>query len=205
MQRTMSWKTLWFGSESPPLSKVMGTIGLLVFTALVMVGMFVRFVPADGLHGAPAMWVFGFLGLMLTVAVMLNGILSGRARLPGGVEGLKATFGLLMMPLLVGVFLWLVFIKALPWMYARLFGQPVEIAATMHLQHSHSRRSCDTKLKGGPMSATFPNHLCVSKRYYDAHPDKDVRVRLAGRRTLMGTAIVGVFHVSEAPPGTQAP
>ena len=150
------------------------------------------------------MWVFGFLGLMLTVAAMLNGIASGRARLPAGREGLKAALGVLMMPLIVGSALWLVFIKTLPWAYARLLGKPVEIEATMHLSHHYSRRSCDTKLKGGPMAATFPDYICVRKSYYDAHPDKDVRVRLTGRRTLMGTAIIGVFHVGEAPKATQA-
>jgi hypothetical protein len=199
------WKTLWFGSESPKTAKVMGTVGLLVFTALAVAGAFVKFIPADGLHGRPAMWVFGFLGLMLTVAVMLNGISSGRARLPAGREGLKAALGILMMPLLVGGALWLAFIKTLPWAYARLLGKPVEIEATMHLSHRYSRRSCDTKLKGGPMTATFPDYVCVRRSYYDAHPDKDVRVRLVGRQTLMGTAITGVFHVEEVPAPMQAP
>lgn len=151
------------------------------------------------------MWVFGFLGLMLAIAAILNAIASGRMRLPAGLESVKAVLGLLLLPLLIGGMLWLAFIKALPWAYARLMGRPVNIEATMHLQRRHSRRSCDTKLKGGPMEATFPNYLCVRKRYYDAHPDKDVRVRLTGRQTLMGTAIIGVFHVEEVPASAPEP
>jgi hypothetical protein len=55
------------------------------------------------------------------------------------------------------------------------------------------------------MVATFPDYVCVRRSYYDAHPDKDVRVRLVGRQTLMGTAITGVFHVGEVPAPIQAP
>lgn len=203
--RRAGWRTLWFGSESPTGGKVALTVGLLGFLALGIVGMTVEFIPADGLHGAPAMWVFGFVGLMLTVAAMLQGIASGRLRLPGGLAGMKAVLGILLMPALVGFMLWLVCIKALPWAYARVLGEPVDIIATMQLDHSRSRRSCDTKLRGGPMAATMPGYVCVSKRYYDAHPDRHVRVRLAGRQTLMGTAILEVFHIEEVPAPPRAP
>ena len=131
--RRAGWRTLWFGSESPTGGKVALTVGLLGFLALGIVGMTVEFIPADGLHGAPAMWVFGCVGLMLTVAAMLQGIASGRLHLPGGLAGMKAVLGILLMPALVGVMLWLVCIKALPWAYARVLGEPVDIIATMQL------------------------------------------------------------------------
>jgi hypothetical protein len=68
----------------------------------------------------------------------------------------------------------------------------------MHLEHRYSRKSCSNKLKGGPMAATLPDYICVSQGYYDAHPNKDVVVRLSGRQTLLGVAIIDVIHVEEA-------
>ena len=90
------------------------------------------------------------------------------------------------------VFAWLALADGLPGIWTRWFGQPfVEIVeATPH--YSHSRRSCDYKIRSAAFGKALGNTECIRASYYRAHPEQTVRVRLSGKRSVFGITVQGI-------------
>lgn len=153
---------------------------------LMLVGLFVDFVPAALLRGSPMMFLMFACGVAGTFALVQ------RNRKHGNFDQLprfKRWLGLVLMPfVLMGVF-WLIAAKALPWAYTLAVGAPFRESYRMQTHYTRSRYSCDYRLRGGPMEHGFPDSVCISRDYFAAHPDQDVEVEVTGSRSALGTQI----------------
>ncbi len=187
----ITWRTLWFGSETPRQRQVIFTVSVLLLVALMCLGLFVDFIPAEWLrHRGRIKHMFGFIGLCLTILLYGALIIRGHMARQTFRENLKLWAAFPFAPFLLGGVCWLVLAKALPWSFTRLFGDDRSIQATMWTEHRTSRRSCDYRLTGGPFDHTMPAHLCVASRVYHAFPDREVQVRLAGKTSVFGFAVI---------------
>ena len=193
-----TWRTLWWGSEDAPLARKLSIVGLVAFMALALAGLFVDFVPAEGLYGTAAAAIFFFVGLVLSLLLFLRVSGTGRTDNLFRQGRLKAVACIAVMPVFIGYMLWLGFVKALPWAATRALGSDHATQARMRTDHESSRRSCDYRIEGGPLDRTLPGFLCISQQYYRAHQDAEVIVRLHGKRSALGFAIVSVEHLSDA-------
>lgn len=160
----------------------------------MLLGAFVDFVPAEWLaFRGRIKLTFVFIGLCLTILLYGLLILGGRMMRLHRREKLRLWLALPFAPLFLGCACWLVLGKALPWSFTRILGSDQSIQTLMQTEHTSSRRSCDYQLTGGLLENTMPAHLCISVRIYDTYPDSEVQVRLVGRRSIFGFAVVSVF------------
>lgn len=190
------WRAFWFGSERT--GQALAAAGILATTGLMLLGLFVDFIPAAGLYGAQMTIAFGFIGLCLTAVLLGAMVVKGAFSIAMARMGWKGWMAIAFMPALFGIIAWIVFVKALPWVFTRVFGEEHEIRAVMRTDYVRSRRWCDHRLKGGPFEATMPSFTCISRRYYARYPDQDVTVRLEGKRSGLGFAVTSVHHVSDS-------
>ena len=163
---------------------------------LLILGVFVDFIPAAGFYGERAAIVFGVIGLFLTV--LIYGALISRGPFLAAVSqaGWKAWLGVLLTPFFLGLLAWLLLVKVGPWAITRAFGMEHQERVMMRTEHRYSRNSCDHLLRGGPFEATTPDYLCVSESYYLRFPGRAVIVDLKGKSTRLGFAVTSVHHVS---------
>jgi len=194
MTGVITWRTLWFGSETPRRRQVIVTVSILLLVALVCLGLFVDFIPAEWLrHRGRSEHTFGFIGLCLTILLYGALLIRGHMARQSFRENLKLWAVFPFAPFFLGGLCWLVLAKALPWSFTRVFGDDRSIHATMWTAYAPSRRSCDYRLTGGPFADTMPAHLCVNSRVHDAYPDHEVQVRLIGKASPLGFAVVSGF------------
>lgn len=193
----ITWRSLWFGTEAPTWRHVGALLTVLGACGLMLLGLFVDFIPAAVFRGRSAQVLFGGVGLVLT-ALMYVALIRRGMRTGAWPSDWKAWLVAPFMPVFLGWIVWLVLAKALPWTITRPLGNEHEMQAVMQTSHRASRRSCDYRLKGGPLAGTMPSFICISSRYYHRYPDRTVRVRLVGRSTVLGFAVISIHHVSSA-------
>lgn len=193
----MTWRTLWLGSERLSVGRVVATSVLLGFVGLTLLGLFVDFIPVRGLYSSEAAAVFFMIGLALSVALLMHAAANKRLRAVEQTSVLKTALVIAFLPVMIGFMVWAVLVKALPWTFTRVFGQPYAFEATVRTEHRNSRRSCDYRIDGGPLDTTFPGFVCISERYYAAHPDRQVVMLMSGRRTVLGFALTSIKHVRD--------
>ena len=191
----ITWPSLWFGTEAPTWRHVGALLAVLGACGLMLLGLFVDFIPAAVFRGRSAQVVFGGVGLVLT-AWMYGGLIRKAVRAGAWRSDWKVWQVAPFMPVFLGWIVWLVLAKALPWTVTRPFGQAHAIEAVMQTSHRASRRSCDYRLTGGPFAGTMPAFVCIGSRYYHRYPDRAVRVRLVGKSTVLGFAVISVHHLS---------
>lgn len=170
--------------------------GALAVLGLLILGVFVDFIPAAGLYGERAAIVFVVIGLCLTV--LIYGALIIRTPFLAALlqAGWMAWLGVLLTPLILGLLAWLLLVKVGPWAITRAFGMDHQERVTMRTEHRYSRNSCDHLLRGGPFEATTRDYLCVSEGYYLRFPDQAVIVDLKGKASRLGFAVTSIHHVS---------
>jgi len=188
----MGWMTAWFGSDTPDRSQVVITVASLGALALALIGAFVDFVPAPVLHGMHVAVLFLVIGVLGTAGLLRHAGRQGRMGVLLDKGFLKFLFFLCGMPVLLGLIGWCVLAKALPWAWTRAFGEEFRESHVMKTHYARSRRACDYRLEGGPMERATPNYLCISETFYHRHPEEQVPVVLAGRRSLFGASIVHI-------------
>lgn len=170
--------------------------GALSVLGLLILGVFVDFIPAAGFYGERAAIVFAVIGLCLTVLVYRALIIRTPFLAALSQMGWMAWLGVLLTPLFLGLLAWLLLVKIGPWAMTRAFGVDHQERVMMHTERRYSRRSCDHLLRGGPFKATTPDYFCVSEDSYLRFPDRAVIVDLKGKSTRFGFAVTSVHHVS---------
>lgn len=182
----MSWRTQWYGSETPSRSRRWATYALMIFLLLTCYGMFSKFFPSDlalrnGLYVACAC---GISAVLWCLWVAHN----RRNQLRSGWKGL-----LLVVPLLFAftfVFSWLAFTQGAASLLTWSFGSSVVESARLHTVRSSRSRRCDHRLEGGLLSGNLlHSELCISEAFYLAHPDATVEVKLHGQRSRYGLRV----------------
>jgi hypothetical protein len=185
----MGWKATWFGSDEPSRGQVARIVATLGTCVLALVGLLVDFVPAPGLHGSHVVMLFLVAGVVGTAGLLAHARRHVRigALLDGGFP--RFLLILCVMPVLLGLVGWCVLMKALPWAWTRAFGDEFREVHVMQTHYTRSRRACDYRLRGGPMERSFPSYVCIPEAFYHRHPEQQVPVMLAGRRSRFGSAI----------------
>ncbi|MBB3275218.1 MULTISPECIES: hypothetical protein [Pseudoxanthomonas] len=189
----MGWKQGAFGTEQPTREQWISTSAAIAVLILVFVGMFVDFAPAPALRGIHVAVIFLIVGVIETALLFAHASRKGRMGQFVDRGLLRFLFLLLAIPLMLGLVSWLIAIKTLPWAFTRVFGNEVREIHAMETRYSRSRRSCDHRLYGGPMEGAFPSYLCIREAFYDRHPNQQVEVVLAGRRSALGFSIQHVY------------
>lgn len=189
----MGWKQGAFGTEQPTREQWISTSAAIAVLILVFVGMFVDFAPAPALRGIHVAVIFLIVGVIETALLFAHASRKGRMGQFVDRGLLRFLFLLLAIPLMLGFVSWLIAIKTLPWAFTRVFGSEVREIHAMETRYSRSRRSCDHRLYGGPMEGAFPSYLCIREAFYDRHPNQQVKVVLAGRRSALGFSIQHVY------------
>ena len=189
----MGWKQGAFGTEQPTREQWISTSAAIAVLILVFVGMFVDFAPAPALRGIHVAVIFLIVGVIETALLFAHASRKGRMGQFVDRGLLRFLFLLLAIPLMLGFVSWLIAIKTLPWAFTRVFGNEVREIHAMETRYSRSRRSCDHRLYGGPMEGAFPSYLCIREAFYDRHPNQQVKVVLAGRRSALGFSIQHVY------------
>lgn len=189
----MGWKQGAFGTEQPTREQWISTSAAIAVLILVFVGMFVDFAPAPALRGIHVAVIFLIVGVIETALLFAHASRKGRMGQFVDRGLLRFLFLLLAIPLMLGFVSWLIAIKTLPWAFTRVFGNEVREIHAMETRYSRSRRSCDHRLYGGPMEGAFPSYLCIREAFYDRHPNQQVEVVLAGRRSALGFSIQHVY------------
>lgn len=189
----MGWKQGAFGTEQPTREQWISTSAAVAVLILVFVGMFVDFAPAPALRGIHVAVIFLIVGVIETALLFAHASRKGRMGQFVDRGLLRFLFLLLAIPLMLGLVSWLIAIKTLPWAFTRVFGNEVREIHAMETRYSRSRRSCDHRLYGGPMEGAFPSYLCIREAFYDRHPNQQVEVVLAGRRSALGFSIQHVY------------
>jgi hypothetical protein len=90
--------------------------------------------------------------------------------------------------LMLGLMMFLILAKSIPWSFTLVFGSPARIEASMHTRHKRARRNCDYTLRGSVLNFDSAA-LCIPKSLYLAHPDQRVRATLVGKTSAFGFAI----------------
>ena len=178
-----------FGSDDPKSGQVVGNLIVLGICALVPLGMFVDFVPAPALQAVDMKVLFLIVGLVESALMFGYAARKGRLSRLMSQGILKFVFVLCSAPFLFGLISWIVLVKSLPWAYTRPLGREFHESHLMETYYTRSRRGCDYRLRGGPMTRTFPNYLCISEAFYRRHPDDRVNVILTGKRSIFGDSI----------------
>lgn len=181
-----TWKTLYFGSESPSPSRRRATHGLMVVLAFIAYGYFTDFVVSP--WGAKV----GLYASAVTTSVVTLYLWYGFAvgKIPFGLTTTSRTrkaFGLLLLPLFIFGFGWVLFSRSIPDIITRLVGEPLSIYTELEKDHSYRRRQCDYQVRGDYLS--FPGYICVFPSQFDRLPDK-------GLMSLTGSATVFGMHVT---------
>ncbi|MGN7833244.1 hypothetical protein ACTJI2_16705 [Pseudoxanthomonas sp. 22568] len=189
----MGWKQGAFGTEQPTREQWISTSAAVAVLILVFVGMFVDFAPAPALRGIHMAVIFLIVGVIETALLFAHASRKGRMGQFVDRGLLRFLFLLLAIPLMLGFVSWLIAIKTLPWTFTHVFGNEVREIHAMETRYSRSRRSCDHRLYGGPMEGAFPSYLCIREAFYDRHPNQQVEVVLAGRRSALGFSIQHVY------------
>lgn len=171
---------------------------LYAFLALVFHGLATAFLP-EPVFAIEAAWIAGFIALALTVWL---GWWTVNGHNPGFV-GSKWRLAWLL-PLLFVLafgFAWIALARAVPSAATRVFGvNELLPPVAMWTDDSRHKGECSYQLRGGPLAGTFQGHLCIHAAYFDAHPSREVEVRLSGRRSFAGFALQGFVHLRDLGP-----
>jgi len=164
-------------------------LALLALLGLVPLGIYVDFVPAAFMHGRR--WVFPMLlvGAVMTGLLFVRGQRQGRISLITNKGPFFSAFMICATPLLLGFMSLLIVTKSVPWMFTRIAGTSFREVHVMQAHYQYSRRSCNYRLVGGPMTNSIPPYLCTSEAFYRRHPEQAVAVLLAGQRSALGMRI----------------
>lgn len=185
----MGWKAGWLGSDNPSRGGILEVSITLGVCALALMGIFVDFVPAPALQGLHIALLFLIVGVIETALMLGHASRKGRMAALIDKGFVKFLLVLCAMPLLLGFVSWIVLVKSLPWAWTSAFGRQFRESHLMQTHYTRSRRSCDYRLRGGPMERSFPGYLCIREEFYHRHPEQQVSVVLSGRRSLFGSSI----------------
>ena len=188
----------WFGSDRPSVLRILLTGGLWMSLPLAVLGAFVPFLPADGLHGPPIQWALGLIGLCVTAGIALMAMLGGGRRGSGHTLSFGALTVLLLLPVGIAALVWLVAVKALPWAYTRAYGAPARIETTVRTEFVRSSKRCDHRIVGGALAMSGVGHLCIDAALYRRAPERRIVVTLQGRRSRLGFAVMEVKYLRES-------
>lgn len=159
---------------------------LAVAALLCVYGLWTEFVPS-ALGARCGLW------LSLAVALPLS-FFAWRGYLgesfPRG-QGLRRQIGwlsyLAAIPLVTFGILWVVSVRAVPDIAARIIGTQTSVNMELRASHAYRKYSCDYQLHGDPLS--FPGYICVSSSQFSQFPEQ-------GEMTLSGPATSFGMHVS---------
>lgn len=172
-------------------------ISICALIGLLVLGLVVDFIPAIGFRDRRAAILFGAIGLWL--AALLYRDKFRRERTNVRRVDWKIWLWLPWLAAMLGIFVWVVLIKAVPWTITRAFGSDHQLQATMQTQkRMYSRTLCDHRLTGGPVMRTFPPFICIDPDFYQRYPDQAVTVEFRGKTSPLGLAIISVHHVTPA-------
>lgn len=195
----MGWRRQIWGAEHPTLKRYVAMSFLYAALALCVYGILATFVPSPQIN-LSLFWSMLALSTLLMLWVTVR-TLQGRNP---NFRGSKARliwffpFGSVMLAAL----LWLALARGLGAGITRWLGTPTAAPpAKMWTARKHSRHECHLQLRGGPLADHFfQDHVCISTRYYHAHPGHRVRVQLIGRKTAWGFYITGFRHLNDLGP-----
>jgi len=94
------------------------------------------------------------------------------------------------------VFAWLALADGLPGIWTRWLGQPFIENVEVTTHYSHSRRSCDYKIRSIAFGKSLGNTECIRESYYRAHPEQSMHARLSGKRSMFGITVQRLQDVS---------
>lgn len=172
-------------------------VSIFAAIGLLMLGLVVDCIPAIGFRDRRAAILFGAIGLWLAALLYCDKF--RRERTSVRRAGWKIWLWFPWLAAMLGVFVWVVLIKAVPWTITRVFGSDHQLQATMQTQERmYSRQLCDHRLTGDPVRGAFPPLICIDRDFYQRYPDQAVTVELKGKVTPLGLAIISVRHVTPA-------
>ena len=167
---------------------IFAPIGLLVL------GVVVDFIPAIGFSDRRAVILFGAIGMCLAAVLYREKFM--RERTSVRQAGWRIWLWFPWLAAMLGFFVWIVLIVAVPWMITRVFGSDHQLQTMMQTEHMYSRQLCDHRLTGGPIRGAFPPLICIDPDLYQRYPDQAITVELKGKVTPLGFAIISVHHVA---------
>lgn len=189
----MGWKKTWLGSEEPTLGQISKVLLIWLLLAGVVMALFINFIPAPFYAEIDMKVVFLGAGMAATMAMLFHGFRLGTLQLHFQQGWFKAILTWAMMPPILGFVFWLVLTKSVPWSWTRVFGEAYKQPVVMSTHYKRSRRTCDYRLKGGPLERSFPGYICISEDAYKRYPEQDVAVIVVGKRSLLGSTIQEVY------------
>jgi hypothetical protein len=172
-------------------------VGLGVIAPAV-VGYAVDFAPASLLRGGPAMAVCLVAGV---VGWRWIRAMAARAGRPIFGANARQTVGIFFAPVFVAAIAWLILVRAVPWAWTHLFGEPFRAQVMLHTEYksgNYRKQGCRYRVRG-PIIEDGSGYLCITPDQYRAHPDQDVPATLVGRRSMLGIAIERIVFTEAAP------
>lgn len=183
----MSWMSKIYGCENSSFFRVSVISIFYICAALWLYGWWVDFIPSEawastGIYASISLTVI-YYPVFYFLATTQNPI----------IKIFKSNVGrvfqfCILAPSFIFVF-WGALVHGAADLITQAVGKPKTIEAELSKVHRASRRSCDYRLEGYAIQSAMPNHICISRKYFNEIPEQ-VNVSLQGKATFLG------FHVN---------
>lgn len=191
----MGWRTFCFGTSTPSTGVVVGYSCLMLNLLFCVYGMYNDFFPSRW-----TIRIGGLLAATITIALLA-------AQVSYNLSGRNPNFRRSPWTMLWAMPLGFLFLGGLSWIavshgiaggYTLVFGTGFTTTSIFVTDRAHSRRSCDYRIEGEMFSSGFPDYVCISRAFYESHPDTRVEMRVVGKESFFGRAVTGIHHVHVA-------
>lgn len=181
----MSIHSRWYGENPTRLRKCM-TNGLVLGAVSTLYGFYIDFIASELWWRVGTQVALG-LAVVLSIAAYL-GKYTGRIPSAPGISAGQTALGMVFLPFLLFLMLWMVLVRVVPHAVTHLLGSSVTVTAPMVAVHKRSRRRCDFRLEGEFMDRGEPGWLCVRESAFRSFPSY-VLIIFEGKKTVFGIRV----------------
>ena len=187
----VTWQERWYGDNTSLLHKCV-TNGLVFGSLTCVYAVWIDFLPSE------LWWRWGTISTLVlalvATAVMYRGLATGQLRSAQQLVWWKRVVAYSTLPFVVFGIFWLVFVRVVPDVAARVAGRPAQVTGAMKAVYSQRRSMCDYRLEGDVLNRAVPvDYLCIAQSEYAAL-QSETPVTLVGRETLLGMHIDRYVH-----------
>ena len=193
---TKTWRTWWYGNETPTTLRQVVVNGFMASMLLVWYACgYAVFLPSDG-------WSIWGIGIAMVLALTFSvwwywRLITGRQAFAPGTRRAGKVSAVLLLPFMIYGYFWITLARGIPDLITWVAGQPTRVRALL-TDAAVDEGVC--KLRGPLFAGRFPDSYVSVKRVFCDMLGTGSEVVLEGRRTVFGLRVRRVLVVPMSNP-----
>jgi len=180
-------KQTFYGSDTPNRITVVCMNIIYAVFVFIFYGAWVDFIPSENWQEICAT-VAATLSAVLAIYILYVAFIQRSLVIPE--QGLlKVSIGLLLIPFITFLFLWVALSQGVPALFTRIAGTDHTESVVLIYEHSSSRHGCFDRLRGPSLDRAFTNYLCAPPSMRVSQPQ---RIILSGKSSFMGFYVIAL-------------